>query len=196
MSTSTSERIVEEAMRLFSVKGYKGASIAQIEKAAGLSPGAGGLYRHFESKEAVLAAGIRRHLDRLDALRDVRQAMGTLLDLDAQLEATARYFLDELDSQTQLLQILASEIRQSPALLGSAVDQLIESTYASFAEWLQEAAGPSLDEDRARTISTIALGSLLSTRLLKNVLGVTSAGGEDDGIIATWVEVVRFLLDS
>jgi AcrR family transcriptional regulator len=195
MSTPTSERIVEEAMRLFSVKGYKGASIAQIEKAAGLSPGAGGLYRHFESKEAVLAAGISRHLDRLDALRDVRQAMGTLVELDAQLEATARYFLDELDSQTELLQILASEIRQSPALLGAAVNQLIESTYASFAEWLQDAAGPGLDAERARTISTIALGSLLSTRLLRNVLGVTSASVEDDEIISSWVEVVRFLLD-
>ena len=63
-------------MRLFSEQGFRGASVAQIEAAVGLTPGAGGLYHHFESKEEVLAFGVRRHLQRLEALRDVRRIIG------------------------------------------------------------------------------------------------------------------------
>ena len=38
---STKERLVSEAMRLFSEQGYGATSITQIEKAAGLVPGCG-----------------------------------------------------------------------------------------------------------------------------------------------------------
>ena len=72
-ATPTRERIVDEAMRLFSEHGYAATSIAKIEAAAGLTPGAGGIYHHFASKEAVLAAGIERQLSRLGALREIRQ---------------------------------------------------------------------------------------------------------------------------
>jgi AcrR family transcriptional regulator len=193
-STPTRERIVEEAMRLFGEKGYKGASITQIEAAAGLSPGAGGLYRHFSSKEELLAAGVRRHLERLDALRDVRRVFSNVGDLQDQLSITARYFLDELDSQTELFRILVSERRQRPQLLNEAVDELIASTYQSFADWLCQVVGNSLGKDRAMTIATLALGSLLSSRLLRNVVGVETLSIDDDAVIPTWVEMVIGLL--
>ena len=63
-------------MRLFSEQGFRGASVAQIEAAAGLTPGAGGLYHHFGSKEDVLASGVRRHLKRLEPLRDTAASSG------------------------------------------------------------------------------------------------------------------------
>lgn len=181
-------------MRLFGEKGYKGASITQIEAAAGLSPGAGGLYRHFSSKEELLAAGVRRHLERLDALRDVRRVFSNVGDLQDQLSITARYFLDELDSQTELFRILVSERRQRPQLLNEAVDELIASTYQSFADWLCQVVGNSLGKDRAMTIATLALGSLLSSRLLRNVVGVETLSIDDDAVIPTWVEMVIGLL--
>jgi AcrR family transcriptional regulator len=193
-SNSTKERIVEEAMRLFSEKGYKGASITQIEAAAGLSPGAGGIYRHFSSKEELLAAGVRRHLERLDALREVRQIFNRFGDLKEELAITARYFLTELDSQTELLRILVSERRQRPTLLNDAVEGLFASTYEGFADWLRAVAGPTLGEERAMTIATVALGSLLSSRLLRNVIGVEFLTTEDETIILTWVDMVASLL--
>lgn len=49
---------MSEAMRLFGENGYAATSVAQIEEAAGLRPGAGGLYAHFRSKEALLRAGL------------------------------------------------------------------------------------------------------------------------------------------
>ncbi|WP_262402908.1 TetR/AcrR family transcriptional regulator [Actinomadura sp. CNU-125] len=64
MTPSTRERIVAESLRLFAERGYAATSVAEIEAAAGLSPGAGGLYRHFRSKEEVLSSAIREHIDR------------------------------------------------------------------------------------------------------------------------------------
>src|SRR4051812_7623156 len=103
--TPTRERIVDEAMRLFSKHGYASTSIATIEAASGLTPGAGGLYHHFESKEAVLFAGIERQLERLGALREIRKVLGPLGDARAELTLTARYVLAELDNESELLRI-------------------------------------------------------------------------------------------
>jgi len=193
-STPTRERIAEAAMPLFSEQGFRGASVAQIEAAAGLTPGAGGLYHHFGSKEDVLAFGVRRHLQRLEALRDVRRVIGDLGDLRAELAVTARYFLAELDSQTELLRIVATETRRRPDLLTEAVEQLITSTFRGFAEWLREAAGQELDQDRASTIAALALGPLLSSRLLSNVIGVDSLGVSDDALVPAWVDMVSSML--
>jgi AcrR family transcriptional regulator len=189
-STPTRERIIEEAMRLFGEKGYRGTSVAQIEAAAGLTPGAGGLYHHFSSKEALLAAGIERHLARLDALRDIRRLLTNLGDLRAELSVTARYFLAELDSQMELFRLLISEVRARPSMLTQAADQLVASTYRSFAEWLQSATGQALSEERATMIATLSLGSLLSTRFVGGVLGLESVAIDDDAIVPAWVDMV------
>src|ERR1700743_1319535 len=125
MSTNTRDRIIDEAMHLFSEQGYAATSIATIEEAAGLTPGAGGLYHHFKSKEAVLAAGIERQLERLEALRRIRGVLGSLGDLRAELKLTARYFLAELDDESELLRILASDARNRPQILTAAAEELV-----------------------------------------------------------------------
>jgi AcrR family transcriptional regulator len=187
-STSTRERIVDAAMRLFGENGYRGTSVAHIEAAAGLTPGAGGLYHHFRTKEQVLAAGIERHLARLDALRDIRGVLGGLGDLRAELIVTARYTLAELDNETELLRILALEARTHPGLVEGAVHRLVSATYAEFATWLTERTG--LAAERAEAIATVGLGALLSSRLLTAVLGVTPTGVDDETFVATWVDMM------
>jgi len=189
MSSTTRERIIDEAMHLFSERGYAATSVAKIEAAAGLSPGAGGLYHHFASKEAVLAAGIERQLARLDALREIRRVLTPLGDLGAELTLIARYILAELDSESELLRILASETRNRPELLTTAVDQLVNSSFDGFAAWISERAGRPLADEQARAIATLGLGSLLSTRLLRDVLGIPSQV-EDEALVDTWVALV------
>ncbi|MGA2164824.1 MAG: TetR/AcrR family transcriptional regulator [Solirubrobacteraceae bacterium] len=187
--STTRERIVDEAMRLFSEHGYTATSITKIEAAAGLTPGAGGIYHHFASKEAVLAAGIERQLARLGALRDIRQVLGSLGDLKAELTLTARYILAELDSESELLRILASEARHQPQLLKNAVDQLVSSTFEGFAAWIAERAERPIAEQEATAIAALGLGSLLSSRLLRDVLGIPSAV-DDETLVDTWVELM------
>jgi AcrR family transcriptional regulator len=189
MSTTTRERIVDEAMRLFSEHGYTATSIAKIEAAAGLTPGAGGLYHHFQSKEAVLAAGIQRQLSRLGALREIREVLGSLGDLKAELTLTARYVLAELDSESELLRILASDARNRPQLLRSAVEQLVTSTFTGFAAWIGERAERELPAAQATAIAACGLGSLLSSRLLSDVLDIP-APVDDQPLVDTWVQMM------
>jgi AcrR family transcriptional regulator len=186
MSSTTRERIVDEAMLLFSQHGYAATSIAKIEAAAGLTPGAGGIYHHFASKEAVLAAGIERQLARLGALREIRHVLGSLGDLKAELTLTARYVLAELDSESELLRILASDARKRPQLLTAAVDELVSSTFTGFAEWIAERAERVIPPEEASAIATVGLGSLLSSRLLRDVLGIPSQV-DDETLVDTWV---------
>ena len=193
MSSTTRERIVDEAMHLFSEHGYAATSIAKIEAAAGLTPGAGGIYHHFASKEAVLAAGIERQLARLGALREIRGVLGSLGDLTAELTLTARYVLAELDSESELLRILASDARSRPQLLRSAVEQLVSSTFAGFATWIVERAERSIEAEEASAIAAFGLGSLLSSRLLRDVLGIPSQI-DDAALVDTWVRTMSAAL--
>ncbi|MGA9283853.1 MAG: TetR/AcrR family transcriptional regulator [Solirubrobacteraceae bacterium] len=188
-ATPTRERILDEAMRLFSEHGYAATSIAKIEAAAGLTPGAGGLYHHFASKEAVLAAGIERQLSRLAALREIRQVLGTLEDLKAELTLTARYILAELDSESELLRILASDVRNRPQVLKSAVEQLVSSMFTGFATWIGERAERAIPPEEATAIAGFGLGSLLSSRLLRDVLGIPSQV-DDVMLVDTWVQTM------
>jgi AcrR family transcriptional regulator len=195
MSTTTRDRIVDEAMHLFSEHGYAATSVAKIEAAAGLTAGAGGLYHHFKSKEAVLAAGLERHLSRLEALRDIRRLLTPLGDLKAELTLIARYILAELDSESELLRILATEARNRPHLLTTAVDQLVNSTYQGFATRIAERAERPMPEVSSTTIATLGLGSLLSNRLLRDIFGVPSPV-DDEALVNAWVQLMmRALCD-
>lgn len=188
-SASTRERIIDEAMLLFSDHGYAGTSVAKIEKAAGLTPGAGGLYHHFESKEAVLAAGIARRLARLQALRDIRRVLTPLDDVKAELTLIARYTLTELDSEAELLRILASETRNRPQLLTSAVQELVSSTFEDFSTWIAARAQGSVAGEQASAIATIGLASLFGARLMRDLLGV-EANIDDEALVDTWVQLM------
>lgn len=193
MSSTTRERIVDEAMHLFSQHGYSATSIAKIEAAAGLTPGAGGIYHHFKSKEAVLAAGIERGLSRLSALREIRGVLGSLGELKAELTLTARYVLAELDSESELLQILASDVRSRPQLLTSAVEQLVSSTFTGFASWIGESAAREMTSEEAMAMAAFGLGSLLSSRLLRDVLGIP-APIKDAALVDAWVKMMEMAL--
>jgi AcrR family transcriptional regulator len=190
---STRERIVDEAMRLFSQNGYAATSVAKIEDAAGLTPGAGGLYHHFQSKEAVLAAGIERHLERLGALRRIREVLGSLGDVRAELKLTARYFLAELDEESELLRILASDIRNRPQVLTAAAEQLVGSALTGFAGWIAAEAEREIPPEEARALALFGLGSLLSSRLLRDVIGVTIPV-DDENLVDAWVQTMAMAI--
>jgi AcrR family transcriptional regulator len=165
-----------------------GTSISEIESASGLRPGSGGLYHHFDAKDAVLAAGVARHLARLDALREIRRVFSGLGDLGVALTLTGRYYLAELDSQSELLRLLASEARRRPDLLTEAVDHLVASTYSSFAEWLSQETGRPPGELQA--VAQLALGALLASRLTADVFGCSTGVVDDERLIATWTAMV------
>jgi AcrR family transcriptional regulator len=173
-------------MQLFGEHGFRGTSVAAIERAVGLTPGAGGIYHHFPSKDAVLAAGLERQMGKLGALRDIRRLFTGIGDLGIELTLTARYVLSELDHETELLQVLLTEARRRPDLMQDAISTLVEATFTEFANWLIE--DWAVPPDRAASISAIALGSLFSHRLLKNFFPAGVPGVDDEAFVATWVD--------
>lgn len=55
---TTKERIVEEALTLFSVKGFKGTSVKNIADAVGIKDSS--LYKHFKSKQEIFDTIVAR----------------------------------------------------------------------------------------------------------------------------------------
>jgi TetR/AcrR family transcriptional repressor of nem operon len=77
----TRERILEQAAVLFNVQGFAGASLADVMQATGLRKG--GIYRHFESKEALALEAFDHAVGRVrarfaQALEGRRHAMERL----------------------------------------------------------------------------------------------------------------------
>ena len=187
-SLSTRERLIDEAMRLFGEQGYRATSVAQIEEAAGLTPGSGGLYHHFRSKELLLEAGIERHANRLRALRDIRVIFEGLTDLRSELTVLGRYTLEVIDEESQLLRILASELRDKPKMLAETLSSLIRESYSGMTNWVRQHA-PVATDDQAAAIATIALGTLFAQRNMTHLLG-TQPLVDDETLVAEWVEMI------
>ncbi len=194
MPVSTRDRILDVAMELFGQHGFKGTSIVAIETAAGLTPGAGGIYHHFATKQALLEAGIARHLDRLDALRDIRRILTGLGDLRAELTVLGRYTLAELDHEADLLRIVLGEARSQPELVETAIEALVAATYVSFAGWLQDRT--ELDLQRAEAVAVVGLGALFSSRLLRLLIGRDPIAVDDHLFIDIWVQMIQSQIPS
>jgi AcrR family transcriptional regulator len=79
-SNLTSDRILQQAMKIFLEKGYHGTSIDEITRAAGLTKGA--FYWHFKSKEDLLKKIIHeyevRFLDNL--IQSVEEVKGRAIE--------------------------------------------------------------------------------------------------------------------
>ncbi len=76
--SDTRERILGAALRLFASAGFLGTSIREIAHEVGIKPP--GVYSHFESKEAILAAAVARAL--ADSLRFVVEPDDSINDAD------------------------------------------------------------------------------------------------------------------
>ena len=70
----------------------------------------------------------------------------------------------------------------------------MNSTFAGFATWIAERAERAIGAEEAKAIAAVGLGSLLSSRLLRDVLGVSSPV-EDEALVNTWVAVMVAALD-
>jgi AcrR family transcriptional regulator len=89
----TRARIIHESAALFNVQGYAGTSLYDIIAAAHIQKG--GLYRHFDSKEAIALAALDYELHlRIEA---VRAAVADDKPVVEQLGAICRTYLDLLE---------------------------------------------------------------------------------------------------
>jgi AcrR family transcriptional regulator len=193
--TSTRERLVIEAMRLFGEQGYAATSVAQIESAAGLAPGSGALYHHFKSKEALLDAGIDRQLDRRHAMRDIRALFAGLGDLRNELTMMGRYLLAVLDEESQLLRIASRVPSDHSTRLTNAYAALFDGLYAELADWVTGWI-PSIDAQRAAALAAIGINALHGQRATCSVLHTPQSPSSDEQYIAEWTAMLTSHIES
>src|SRR5436309_13241722 len=62
-TSSTRDRLLSAAVRLFAERGYGRTTMGDIEEAAGFTRRGGTVYHHFPSKAAVLEAALEKFTD-------------------------------------------------------------------------------------------------------------------------------------
>ncbi|MGK5554671.1 TetR/AcrR family transcriptional regulator [Actinomadura kijaniata] len=192
MTTSTRERIVAESLRLFADRGYAATSVAEIEAASGLSPGAGGLYRHFRSKEEVLASAIREHIERTrKQISQVLEHASVYEDrpLEARLRMTCQAGLAKMREEQDLIRVLFRDLDQFPHLVAEVREGIVNPLYDSIATWL--AAQPEFagqDEDWA-AVASILGGAVVNYWLANESMYEPPTRIDEKRFVASWARL-------
>jgi AcrR family transcriptional regulator len=184
---NTRERIVTAAMRLFAERGYLGTTVGEIEQAAGLAPRAGGLYKHFRSKEEVLEAGIERHVSEMELIQPVLEML-PLGDPRAELTLIGRFGLQELANEMPLMKVVQKDGDRFPELVAEVRKRIIERGHRQGMTVITRLVGSELDESEVAALASVALGSLVGYRIEESMFGPRPVSEED--FLETWVDVL------
>lgn len=190
------DRVLAAGMRLFGSQGYAATTVAQIEAAAGLRPGSGGLYRHFSSKQHLLEAGVREQLGaqrELFAFIDDASSLATL-PLRDRLETVARAALARLSSERDLNRVILRDLEQFPALLDLVRTEEMQRIQSLLARWLssQSIPAPALDWD---AVATILMGTTSHFWLLRDAMGTHPSGLDEERFVRALAEVTARMLE-
>jgi AcrR family transcriptional regulator len=166
-------------MEMFGRQGYHATTIAQIEAAAGLSAGAGGLYRHFRTKRALLEEGLRRQADAgrpLLAYLDDPAAVAGLSRRERFL-AVARAGLRRLDEERDVNRLLLRDLASFPDLLEQVRVGELKRVHDVFTAWLDREEPE--DPDRA-ALATVLMSAVSHYWVLADVFGGSHPHGVDE----------------
>ncbi|HSZ40745.1 MAG TPA: TetR/AcrR family transcriptional regulator [Trebonia sp.] len=152
------EEILRTAAVLFAERGYHGVSIDDLGAAVGMS--GPGIYRHFASKEDVLAQmllGISQHLHD-EGARCVTSAATAGEALDALLRSHVSFSL----GQPALIVVHGRELANVPATARRQIRRLQRLYVEEWVGVLEELL-PAVPQGRLRTAAHAAIGLLNST---------------------------------
>ena len=191
----TRERIVTGALRLFAERGYKGTAVTEIEAAAGLAPGSGGLYTHFRTKEDVLVAAVDHAVTLAETGYTVMPHL-PLGDLRAELTLIVRGSLLVMDSWRDMIRVLLREGEQFPDVTAKARDQVFERAHRWFADWLASKveAGEVADDVDLEVVAVIFLGAANQWWIVRSLLGSPPLALDEDRFVDGWVSALLALL--
>ncbi|WP_067805246.1 TetR/AcrR family transcriptional regulator [Actinomadura formosensis] len=197
MSTSTRERIVSESLRLFADRGYAATSVAEIEAAAGLSPGAGGLYRHFRSKEEVLASAIREHIERTR-----RQISDVLVQapafeerpLEVRLRMTCQAGLAKMREEQDLIRVLFRDLDQFPNLVAEMREGIVNPLYDGIATWLSTQPEFEGSAEDWPAIATVLGGAVVNYWLANESMYEPPSHIDEKRFVESWARLGLGLL--
>ncbi len=136
----TRHNVIEKSLQIFSVKGYYNTSISDIMAATGLTKG--GLYAHFDSKEALWNAAYERAVEIWKGIvfKGVRKVSDPLDRIAKTIENDLRDYCcgEVFEGGCFFFNSLVELSGQSPAMSGRIVEGFMQ--FANLlASWLEEA---------------------------------------------------------
>jgi AcrR family transcriptional regulator len=157
MAGDVDKRIMDAATRVFLARGFEGASIDEIAKAAGASKPT--IYSRYSGKEALFAAVVESEINRVYLNADVE------FDSRGVRERLERFVLTMLTTALEqgviaLLRIIIAEAARFPTLARAAGESARQQGAIVIARILQEAAEtgelPALRETRPLSLLQLA----------------------------------------
>jgi AcrR family transcriptional regulator len=186
---TTRQRLLDEGMRLFAQRGFRSTAVGDIEQAAGLQPRRGALYKHFASKDALLEAALRAHLDDVATGAD---QLGTLDPIGASGDpsllrplvlALGRWFLEEMDRQRNLTAVLEHEGRRLADLTAEVKTAIVDVGHRAAARFLATA----VPDPEATAV--LLLGALVALRRTAWTFGSAPLAIDDERALAAWTDM-------
>lgn len=178
---TTQRRIIDESLRLFGEQGFAGTSVAQIERASGLSPGSGALYRHFRSKDELLLKAVEARLsDRADwapflaedfSVKAVIETLAPGRSLVQQLVVLCRIGMDRLDHDRDINRLLMRDNSIDPAVLEVFRREEYELITTVVEKALRELGSDSSMDDDWRVVAAVLVGAIVHYWLISDVYG-------------------------
>ncbi len=162
----TQERILQAAGHLFAEQGYERTTTKQLAEAAGIAEGT--LFRHFESKKAILAEVIHQGWDVL--LSDLTVALCEVSDY-RDLAALLRHRLQDIQKHDDLLRVCLMQTPFHPDLQDLFQKERIQQMLDVLEAFIQT----GIDRGRyrplnARLVARVLLGTLMGSSWVGDTL--------------------------
>jgi AcrR family transcriptional regulator len=194
MTPPTRTRILDAARALFAERGYHGTPVGEIEAAAGLTPRRGALYKHFESKQALLEAVFAQERENMDRL-SVQIADLDLGDLHAELRLLGNIALAEMRRERDLVRIVMKEGERFPVVADAFRDVVVGRSQALAAGWvrarLPRRGGDAGDPD---AVGAVLLSALVGRFLEETLVGADPRGVDEQRFLAAWSQTAAAVL--
>jgi len=107
------KRILKAATKVFAQKGFHGARVTEIARAAGVAEGT--IYLYFKNKEDLLVSLFETHVSQLN--EELRETLKTLPDSPTRLRYIVDCQLGQIRDSRELAEVLSITLRQSNRFL-------------------------------------------------------------------------------
>jgi AcrR family transcriptional regulator len=186
-ATTTRDKILDAALKLFSQKGFLGATTREIAREAEVAEVT--LFRHFPSKEALFEEVIRRH-SFLPALKGILPGLEGAGYKEALLEI-ARRFLERLDERKDLIRIMLAERHHYPSQVKGIFRGFLGEMIRMLADYFRQLQARGILRDFDPDVGAKAfLGSLFAyVNFLGFFLGTSGRGGRNDRFAEEFVKI-------
>ena len=184
------DRLLAAALQLFGAKGYAATSVADIQRASGLAPGSGALYKHFGSKRELLEAAVAHRIDSIVAAREQYDAVEPK-NVEQAVRTAGELIWNNLTQSEDLLKVMLREPDELGDLDEKTWQVITDNAYQRFADELaasnRSGRTCGTKDPRFLEAAAVAIGSLSYAATLQALTGRTPGNIDDKRYFEAWV---------